>query len=47
MLTWKLWRALNRPPLRSPLFRRAYLRQGTPQSSDLDCAFRCWACSRT
>ncbi|MBI1259996.1 MAG: hypothetical protein GC204_21210 [Chloroflexi bacterium] len=30
MLSWKLWRALNRPPLRSPLFRRAYLRQGPP-----------------
>ncbi len=24
MVTWKLWRALQRPPLRSPLFRRAY-----------------------
>jgi len=30
MLTWRLWRALHRPPLRSPLFRRAYLRQGAP-----------------
>jgi hypothetical protein len=30
MLTWKLWRALNRPPLHLPLFRRAYARQFTP-----------------
>ncbi|MEO8396560.1 MAG: hypothetical protein ABI700_26435 [Chloroflexota bacterium] len=28
MLSWKLWRALNRPPQRSPIYRRAYLRQG-------------------
>lgn len=31
MLTWKLWRALNRPPLQSPLYRRAYVRQQTPE----------------
>jgi len=30
MVTWRLWRALNRPPLRSPLYRRAYARQITP-----------------
>ncbi len=27
MVTWKLWRALNFPYLRSPLYRRAYQRQ--------------------
>ncbi len=27
MLTIRLWRALNRPPVRSPLYRRAYTRQ--------------------
>src|SRR5664279_1794770 len=32
MLTWKLWRALNRPPKPSPLYRRAYTRQGPPNS---------------
>lgn len=26
MLTWKLWQALNHPPVRSPLFRRIYQR---------------------
>ncbi len=31
MLSWKLWRALNRPPQRSPLYRRAYLRQGAQE----------------
>jgi hypothetical protein len=31
MVTWKLWQALQRPPLRSPLFRRAY-RQQIPRS---------------
>jgi hypothetical protein len=28
MLTWKLWRALTRPPLISPLFKRAYTQRG-------------------
>ena len=32
MLSWKLWRALHRPPQRSPLYRRAYLRQGPPNN---------------
>ncbi len=35
MLSWKLWRALNHPPLRSPLFRRAYARQYPPIESGL------------
>ncbi len=30
MLSWRLWRALNHPPLRSPLFRRAYADQYPP-----------------
>jgi hypothetical protein len=29
MLTWKLWRALTRPPLLSPLFKRAYTQRET------------------
>lgn len=28
MLTWKLWRALTRPPLISPMFKRAYHQRG-------------------
>ena len=32
MLSWKLWRALNRAPQRSPLYRRAYLKQGAPMT---------------
>ncbi len=30
ILSWRLWRALNHPPLRSPLFRRAYADQYPP-----------------
>jgi hypothetical protein len=30
MLSWKLWRALNRPAKRTPLYKRAYARQGPP-----------------
>ena len=33
ILSWRLWRALNHPPLRSPLFRRAYADQYPPPSS--------------
>ena len=32
MLTWKLWRALNRPAKRTPLYKRAYARQGPPNT---------------
>lgn len=31
--SWKLWRALQRPPLQSPLFRRAYTRQQPRRAS--------------
>ena len=30
MLTFRLWRALKRPPTRNPLFRRAYIRPEEP-----------------
>lgn len=30
MLTWKLWYALQRPPMRNPLFRRAYIAPEQP-----------------
>lgn len=35
MLTWKLWRALNRPPVRSPVYRRAFRRQQSTEQIDL------------
>lgn len=34
MLTWKLWRALNRLPARSSLYRRMFLYQGITDSID-------------
>lgn len=34
MLTFKLWRALNRPRMRSPLYRRIFSRQGTSGNID-------------
>lgn len=35
MLTWRLWRALNHPPLFSPLYRRVYQRQSEWEGFDL------------
>lgn len=35
MLTWKLWQALNRPPVRSPLFRRIYQRHLMAEGLDM------------
>jgi hypothetical protein len=33
MLSWTLWRALNRAPRHLPLYRRAYLQQQMPEAS--------------